>query len=103
MSGQLTGHGSEVLQQRARVPDHVVHRVFAEETVILNLETGLYHGLNVTGGHMLKVLGASATVGEAARRLAAEYEQPVEQIEEDLGAFCLALAQRDLLTLHDPA
>ena len=30
-------------------PQHVVHREFAKETVILNLQSGMYHGLNPTG------------------------------------------------------
>ena len=94
---------SSVLSQRARLPQHVVHRQFAEETVVLNLKTGYYHGLNVTGGRMLEVLGESATVGAAAKELAAEYEQPVSLIEQDLGDFCVALVERDLLELHDPS
>ena len=31
-----------------RVPEHVVYRDFAEQTVVLNLRTGRYHGLNET-------------------------------------------------------
>ena len=85
---------------RALLPEHVVHRVFAEETVVLNLKTGRYHGLNVTGGRMLEVLGSSPSVAEAARRLAEEYGQPVQGIEEDLAAFCAALVERELLELR---
>ena len=88
------------LQQRARVPEHVVYRQFAEETVVLNLKTGTYHGLNVTGGRMIEALTASVTVGEAAKVLAAEYGVPLAEIEADIVAFCQALAQRELLTLN---
>ena len=35
--------------QVSLAPD-VVYRTFATETVILNLQTGRYHGLNKTGG-----------------------------------------------------
>ena len=35
---------------KVRVPRHVVHRDFPAQTVILNLETGKYHGLNPTAG-----------------------------------------------------
>ena len=77
--------------------------MFAEETVVLNLRTGRYHGLNTTGGVMLEVVCASPTIAEAAKRLSAEYGQPVAVLEEDLGAFCRALAERDLLELRAPA
>ena len=65
----------------ARVPAHVVYRMFAQETVVLNLNTGRYHGLNPTAGTMLTALERHATVGEAAAWLAAHYEQPLEEIE----------------------
>lgn len=88
---------------RARVPEHVVHRQFAEETVVLNLKTGYYHGLNVTGGRMMDVLGGAPTIAAAAQALADEYDQLLSVIEEDLTAFCLALVERDLIELDDPA
>ena len=101
MSANVANNTASVLPRRATLPAHVVHRQFAEETVILNLDTGHYHGLNVTGGRMLDVLGASQSVGHAAKELAAEYQQPLSVIEEDLTVFCLALVERGLLELRD--
>src|SRR5580692_562474 len=92
----------EILSSRASVPAHVVHRNFVQETVILNLATGTYHGLNPTGGKMLETLGVAATVGEAAATLAAYYRQPQASLEEDLYKFCLDLHERGLVELaHD--
>lgn len=88
-----------LMQMRAQVPDHVVHREFAEETVVLNLKTGYYHGLNLVGGRMLETLGSSPTVAAAAQSLAAEFEQPLALIEADLSEFCQALVERELLAL----
>lgn len=39
-----------LLAARPPVPDHVVYRAFVDETVVLNLDTGRYHGLNAVGG-----------------------------------------------------
>ena len=91
---------SDILAMQARVPAHVVHRQFAEETVVLNLKTGLYHGLNASGGRMIEVLERAATVEDAARQLAAEYEQPEESMQADVAAFCSSLVERELLTLQ---
>src|SRR3990170_1998979 len=55
---------------RHRLPDHVVVRTFVLETVVLNLETGQYHGLNPTAGTILEMLGSGMTVVEVADRLA---------------------------------
>lgn len=86
-----------VLASSVRLPEHVVHRGFAAETVVLNLETGKYHGLNPVAGRMLEVLEQVASVQDAARQLAAEYGQPLETIEEDLCALCADLVERGLI------
>ncbi len=79
------------------IPSHVVYRAFAAETVILNLETGRYHGLNATGGRMLELLDRCDSVAEALTAFAATYgKQPVD-VEQDLRAFCTRLHARGLI------
>jgi Coenzyme PQQ synthesis protein D (PqqD) len=95
-----TARPDAILGSRVRVPQGVVYRSFVKETVILNLETGLYHGLNPTGGRMLATLDQAPSVREAASRLAAEYERPLEEIESDLCGFCEALVERGLLAIE---
>jgi Coenzyme PQQ synthesis protein D (PqqD) len=82
---------------RYRVPDHIVHRSFPAETVVLNLQTGRYHGLNPTAGRMLETLGQCGSLDEAATVLAAEYSQPVDTVRSDLAAFCSDLIERGLI------
>ena len=85
---------------RVREPQHVVHREFPSETVVLNLETGAYHGLNPTGGRMLEELNRASSVAEAAAKLATAYDQPVEVVERDVSIFCTGLIERGLLTVE---
>ena len=80
-----------------RVPGHVVHRAFVDETVVLNLETGKYHGLNRTAGRMLEVLEQEGDLTLAAAALAEEFDKPQAEIEDDLRVFCSALVDRGLL------
>jgi len=89
----------DILSARPAVPDHVVYREFVNETVVLNLETGTYHGLNPSGGKMLESLGAATTVRDAAAALAAHYGRPLPEIEQDLYEFCLGLHARGLVEL----
>ena len=77
-----------------------MYRAFVNETVLLNLDTGQYHGINPTGGRMLEEIVRSATLREAAARLAELYERPVTEIEDDLSAFCTDLEERGLLEFH---
>lgn len=87
--------------RRARIPDHVVHRAFPSETVVLNLETGKYHGLNATAGRMFVALERSGSVDAAATVLAGEFNVPRDQIVRDLRDLCRSLADRGLLELDD--
>lgn len=95
-------HGkSGLLGKRVRIPDHVVYRAFVSETVVLNLRTGRYHGVNRTGARMLDVLQAADSVEQAAAQLAREYGQPVSVLEGDLCQFCSDLSERELIDLVD--
>jgi coenzyme PQQ synthesis protein D (PqqD) len=90
-----------LLDARVSLPRHVVHRSFAAETVVLNLETGRYHGLNHTAGRMLAALERHGAVRAAAVELADAFERPLEQIEQDLCGLCEQLAERGLLEIDD--
>ena len=84
-------------EARYRVPEHVVHRSFPAETVVLNLETGRYHGLNPTAGRMLETLDRLGSVEEAAVVLAREYGEPLGTVLTDLAELCSDLVERGLL------
>lgn len=86
-----------ILRGRIHVPEHVVYRDFADETVILNLESGMYHGLNGTAARMLEEVQKAVSVAAAADALAAELGQPRTVIERDLVGFCRALEERGLV------
>jgi hypothetical protein len=90
---------AELLERTVRVPDHVVHRAFVAETVVLNLQTGRYHGLNPSAGRMLVVLETEGRIREAAGTLAKEYDQPLDLIERDLAQLCRQLLERKLIEL----
>ncbi len=81
------------------VPQHVVHRNFPAETVVLNLQTGKYHGLNPTAGAMLDALERSGSIEEAGAEVADQYELPAEAVEEDIRLLCASLLERDLIEL----
>ncbi|HEY1316417.1 MAG TPA: PqqD family protein [Gaiella sp.] len=87
----------DLLDRRVRLPSHVVYRAFAHETVVVNLERGVYHGLNPTAGRMLEALERAPTIRDAAARLEQELGQPSTVIEADLAAFCRDLADRGLI------
>jgi hypothetical protein len=90
-------HFASLLDLRMRVPEHVVFREFAQETVILNLRTGQYHGLNPTGSRMLEAVEQAGSVREAAAALSDTLPGAPETIERDLLTFCHDLSERGLV------
>jgi hypothetical protein len=88
-----------LLAATARVPQHVVYRDFMNETVVLNLESGKYHGLNPTAGRMLQVLDKGVSLRAAADLLAAEYGIAAEELAQDICALCRDLEARGLVEI----
>jgi hypothetical protein len=84
------------------VPNHIVHRSFPQETVVLNLTSGTYHGLNHTGGRMLAALEQHGHVATVAIELAAEFEAPLGELQADLCLFCDDLLKRGIIELAEP-
>ena len=69
---------------RLRIPPHVVTRKVGEETVILNLDSGTYFGLDPTGSRFLELLEAHATIASVIPVMLEEFEVTPEQLEGDL-------------------
>lgn len=98
----MTIERDDLLDACVRLPDHVVHRSFIAETVLLNLKNGHYHGLNPVGGFMLEALNESTSVREAVERVAEHYQEDPERVEADLLALCQRLLEQDLVEVVEP-
>ena len=81
------------------IATHVVYRTFATETVILNLQTGRYHGLNKTGGRMLELLERADSVADALAEFASGYGKEPVEVEPDVRTFCRRLHERGLIEI----
>jgi hypothetical protein len=99
MADQRFESTQEVLAAPLSVPEHVVTRMFEGELVALNLESGVYHGLNAVAARMFEAIQEVATPADAVEPLAAEYHQPREQIEDDLAQLVRGLRDRGLVVV----
>jgi hypothetical protein len=89
----------DLLDARMQLPQHVVHRSFVTETVVLNLKTGKYHGLNATAGEMLDALEQGRTPREVAVAIAQEYGREDGEVQADVVALCRGLLERQLIEI----
>jgi hypothetical protein len=88
-------------ESRVRIPQHVVRRDFPAQTVVLNLHTGRYHGLNPTAGTMLAALEETSNLGAAAKLVAERFGQPRGEVLRDLYELCGNLLDRGLIELAE--
>jgi hypothetical protein len=82
---------------KVRVPDTVVFRMLAAETVVLDLRTGIYHGLEPRAGELLTALAQAGSPALAARRFGAATGAAVAALEAELCELCRTLAGQGLL------
>ena len=82
---------------RVVVPDGVLISQLQEESVILNLESERYYGLDDVGTRFLSVLTSSESIEVAHQQLAAEYDVDPQELRQDLLALVEKLVDQGLL------
>ena len=80
-------------------PDVLFRNLLDGESVILNLKTGTYFGLDEVRTRMWAALTNSESVQEAFASLLAEYAVDAERLQRNLDEFVNRLAGRGLLEM----
>ena len=87
------------LGDKFEIPSGVVAKQLSGETVILDLEKGIYFGLNAVGSRIWQMLDEDKTLGEICDRLFEEYEVSRSDLEMDTLALVAELKSRGLIEL----
>ena len=82
---------------RVRVPDDVLISNLQKESVILNLDSEHYFGLDDVGTRMLSVLTSSDSIEAAYEKLAQEYDVDPQVLRRDLLALVENLLKQGIL------
>ena len=83
---------------RVKIPDGVLISNLQEESVILNLESERYFGLDGIGTRILSVLTTSDSIEAAYGVLVEEYDVDRQVLREDLLALVNSLVEQGLVT-----
>ena len=86
-----------LFSDRVMVPDDVLISQLQEESVILNLDSERYYGLDDVGTRFLSVLTSSESVEAAYERLRNEYDVDPQTLRSDLLALVENLLDQGLL------
>ncbi|MBP0009046.1 PqqD family protein [Roseofilum sp. Belize Diploria] len=86
-------------QQNITLAPDVLVQELSGESVLLNLNSEEYFGLDEVGSRMLSVLTGSASIQEASDRLLEEYEVEPEKLHQDLIELIENMVDHDLVTV----
>jgi len=79
------------------IPPQVMARTVGDETVILDLASGTYFGLDPIGARIWALMGERKTLAEICAMMLEEYEVEREQLETDVLRLSGELVERGLV------
>jgi hypothetical protein len=87
--------------QRVTVPSDVLAKVIDGETVLLDLKSECYFGLDEVATRMWQVMTSSDSIEAARATLLEEYDVEPERLREDMDGLLEELVKRGLVDLVD--
>ena len=88
--------------ERVVVPSNVLIRFLDQESVLLNLETEKYFGLDAVGTRMWQLATSAPTLDAALSQLLEEYDVSAETLRSDLSGLLEHLMENGLI-VRQPA
>lgn len=85
---------------RLSCPPEVLSRVLDGEAVLLQLDTGMYFGMNEVASEVWERIVKGATVREIVEAITAEFEVDEATLSKDLGSFVEALVAKRLCSVN---
>ncbi len=85
--------------QRVSIPDNVLFRELEGESVILDLDSEQYFGLDEVGTRMWQLITEADSIGATIDELVAEYDVEAEVLREDLSELIDTLVDKGLLSI----
>jgi hypothetical protein len=88
------------LETIVRVADDVVFRELDGETVLLNLQSGLYFGLDPVGTRMWQLCQQGGSIRSVWETLQSEFDAPADILRSDLLEFVDELVTQGLIRVQ---
>jgi hypothetical protein len=85
------------MDSRLSIPPQVLSRQVGDETVLLDLASGQYFGLDKVGKRIWECISGGRSLTETVASLVADYEVGEEQASKDVIDFVTNLVDRGLL------
>lgn len=83
-----------------KIPTHVMTRVVGSETVVLDLESGTYFGLDPIGTRIWQLLEERKSLAGISDVMIEDFEVSKDDLERDALAFAQELLGKNLISLE---
>jgi hypothetical protein len=87
------------LSDKVTIPTQVMARQVGDETVILDLASGTYYGLDPVGARIWQLMAEGQSLAQVCEVMLAEYEVSRDDIERDVLALVQTLLARQLVSV----
>jgi hypothetical protein len=87
------------LTDKPTIPAQVMARQVGDETVILDLGSGTYFGLDPVGARIWQLIGEGKTLGEICDTMLDEYEVTREALQRDVFDLVDKLLEQKLISI----
>ena len=81
------------------IPDEVLFKTVGDEIILLNLESGIYYGLDPIGSRFWAILEEEHDVDAALSRMGEEFEVDAATLERDCRELLGELRERGLVRM----
>jgi hypothetical protein len=86
------------LSDKVSIPSHVMARQVGDETVILDLATGTYFGLDPVGARLWQLISEGTSLEHACELLLDEFDVEREQLVSDITRLAEELIAKGLIS-----
>ena len=91
----------KVMERRIRAKDSIISAELDNEAVLLNVETGIYFGIDAVGTRIWQLLESGSTADKIFAQLQEEYEVEPGVLRADLTEFLDLLQANELVQFVD--
>jgi len=89
------------LSDRVIIPPQIITKTVGDETVIVDLMTGTYFGLDPVGARIWQLMHEGKTLSEICSVMLEEYEVSRAELEYDTMKLVEALSEQGLISQGD--
>ena len=97
---RYSAHATVVRVSRVELSPSVIYRDVSGEIVLLNLQSGVYYGLDPVGSRMWRLLMEQRPLDDVCAVMLEEYDVSADVLRSDLSRLVEELSSKGLLTVQ---